>query len=260
MDLQRQALRLALGALGPRLRSARDAAADLLFGLRAHLAFWLLAPATWLLALAMPGPEAAWRLCGRSARLLFRLAGARFEVRGLEHLPEGPCVLVSNHASYLDGVILTAALPRHFAFVAKRELAGQFVAGRFLRALGAAFVERFEVRRSVEDAERMADAVGGGASLAVFPEGTFGERPGLLPFHLGAFLAAARAGVPVLPVAIRGDRAMLPGNRWWPRRGAIEVRVCPPIAPEPAPAELFASAVRLRDSARRAIGRYVEGD
>ena len=82
-------------------------------------------------------------------------------------------MLVSNHASYLDGVILVAALPRPYAFVAKRELRDQFVAGRFLRRLGAEFVERFDVKRSVEDANRMADAVARGRSLVVFPEGTF---------------------------------------------------------------------------------------
>lgn len=256
---RRQVLRLALGAVVPRLRQLGTAIGRLLFGMYAMGLFWLLAPPTWLLTLLMPNPAAAWALGRGAARTLFGLTATRLTVRGLEQLPSGPCVLVSNHASYLDGVILVAALPRPYAFVAKRELHDQFVAGRYLRRLGAEFVERFDVKRSVEDASRMAEAVARGSSLMVFPEGTFVARPGLLPFHLGAFLAAARAGVPVVPVAIRGDRELLPGGRWWPRHGALQVEVCAPIPPVPDAPDLFAAAVQLRDASRRAIARHTDG-
>jgi 1-acyl-sn-glycerol-3-phosphate acyltransferase len=256
---RRQVLRLALGALVPRLRQLGTAIGGVLFGVYAMGLFWLLAPPTWLLTLLMPNPAAAWALGRAAARALFGLTATTLTVRGLEQLPSGPCVLVSNHASYLDGVILVAALPRPYAFVAKRELHDQFVAGRYLRRLGAEFVERFDVKRSVEDASRMAEAVARGRSLMVFPEGTFVARPGLLPFHLGAFLAAARAGVPVVPVAIRGDRELLPDGRWWPRHGALQVEVCAPIPPVPDAPDLFAAAVQLRDAARRAIARHTDG-
>ncbi len=251
--LRWQLLRLALGAVAPRLRQAGAFIRRLLFGLRAMALFWLLAPPVWLATLALRRKESAWRLGRRAARLLLRLAGVPFEVRGLEHLPAGPAVLVSNHASYLDGLLLVAALPRPYAFAAKRELAGQFVAGRYLRKLGAEFVERFEVKRSVEDAQNMAAAVAQGRSLLVFPEGTFSARPGLLPFRLGAFLAAAQARAPVVPVAIAGSRTVLGAGRWWPRRAPLEVRVAPPILPAAESTEAFAAAARLREASRTAI-------
>ncbi len=252
-----QVLHLALGALRPRLRQLGRALAALLFGLRAVLAFGLLAPPTWLLTVAMPRPAAAWAVARFAARTLFRLVGVPFGVHGLQHLPaDGPCVVVSNHGSYLDGVILAAALPRPVAFVAKRELAGQFVAGRFLKALGAEFVERFERRRSVEDAGHLAQVVEGGQALLVFPEGTFTTRDGLLPFHLGAFLAAAQAGVPLLPLTIRGHRELLPDGVWWPRPAALSVTLDPPpTAPEGL--DLFATAVRLREAAQACIARHL---
>ena len=259
---QRQIIRLALGAVPARARQFARFLGGLLFGIRAWLVFGLLAPITWLLTLAMPSPATAWALCGVASRLLLRLTFTPLTVRGLEHLPAGPCVLVSNHASYLDGVILVAALPRPFAFVAKRELQQQFVARHFLQRLGAEFVERFELQRSVDDAGRMADVVQQGRSLAVFPEGTFVARPALLPFHLGAFLAAARGGVPVVPVAIRGHRELLPDGSWWPQRAALRVDICAPVVPAsdsvPAAPDLFAAAVRLREAARRAIIRASE--
>ena len=101
------------------------------------------------------------------------------------------------------------------------------------------------------DAERLADVVRRGRSLAVFPEGTFVARPGLLPFHLGAFMAAARAGVPVLPVVIRGHRELLPAGRWWPRRAALAVEILAPIQPPGDAVDLFAGAARMREAARR---------
>jgi 1-acyl-sn-glycerol-3-phosphate acyltransferase len=169
-------------------------------------------------------------------------------------------VLVINHSSYLDGIVLAAALARPFVFVAKHELQQQFVAGRYLCSLGAAFVERVDAQRSVEDAERIAALVQQGQSLAMFPEGTFVARPGLLPFRLGAFLAAARAGVPVVPVAIGGTRRMLPDGRWWPRRSALSVEIGTPITADGDAADGFARAVRLREAAWQALARAIEGE
>ncbi len=249
-----QVLRLVARAARVRTANAWTIAHRLIAGLRIALAFALFAPATWALTLAARSPAAAWALGHRAARAWLRSAGLRLAVQGLERLPPGPCVLVSNHASYLDGLILVAALPRAFAFVAKRELETQFVAGRYLERLGALFVERFEARRSVADAERMALAVREGQSLAVFPEGTFVAASGLLPFHLGAFLAAGAAGVPVVPVLIHGSRTLLPAKVWWPRPAALRVEVLAPLTAAPG-LEPFAAAVRLREAARQAIGQ-----
>jgi len=255
---RQQVLRLALGAFAPRLRAIGAGAGSLLYALRAGLVFWLLAPLTWLLTACTSNPVMAWRISHAAARMLFRLTATPFDVRGLERLPAGPCVLVSNHASYLDGVILVAALPRRFAFVAKRELLDQFVSRIYLRRLGAEFVERFDAQRSVADATRLAQAVAQGRSLAIFPEGTFVASPGLLPFHLGAFLAAARAGVPVLPVALRGNRELLPASRWWPKPARLEVEICEPILAASDTSDVFAAGVRLREAARRAIAHRLE--
>ncbi|PSJ47852.1 acyl-phosphate glycerol 3-phosphate acyltransferase [Zobellella endophytica] len=252
-----QLLRLGVGSAALWLRRLGGQLARAAFALHAMLMLGLLAPPTWLATLATRSPAFAWRLGGRAARWLLRLTGTPFRVAGLERLPAGPCVLVCNHASYLDGLLLVAALPRPYAFIAKRELGEQFVAGRYLKKLGVEFVERVELRRSVEDANRMAELVKGGRSLLVFPEGTFIARPGLLPFHLGGFLAAAGASVPVVPVTIRGSRWVLPASRWWPRHGALEVEVGAPLPPRQEDEEVFAAAVRLRQAARAWIAQQL---
>ncbi len=250
---RRQVLRLALGALAARLRLAAGSLGRALFGAYAGLLFWLLAPLTWLVTVSLHDPALAWRFNHRLARLLLRLTATPLAVRGLEHVPDGPCVLACSHASYLDGVILIAALPQPFAFVAKGELRQNFALRLFLQRLGAEFVDRFEAERSVADAARLAEAVARGRSLIYFPEGTFAPRHGLLPLHLGAFMAAAQARVPLLPVVLRGNREMLPDGAWWPRPARLEVELCEAVIADEHDDDTFAAALALRAATQRAI-------
>jgi 1-acyl-sn-glycerol-3-phosphate acyltransferase len=261
-SVRRQWWRLASEAARWRLRTAAvalpAAVGAWLFGLRAALLLALFAPPVWLVVQTLSTTTRAWAFCRCAARLWLRLSGLPLAGHGIERWSaERPCVLVCNHSSYLDGLVLVAALPRPCAFVAKRELESQYVAGRFLRRLGAQFVERFDPRRSVADASHMADAVLAGHSLLVFPEGTFGAATGLLPFHLGGFLAAAQARSPVLPLTLTGTRQALPDGCWWLRRAALALHLGPAIE-VPAGVELFAAAVQLRDAARADIGRGLE--
>ncbi len=200
-----------------------------------------------------PRPVLAWRVNRVAAGIILRLAGVPLALHGLEHLPRGPCVLVANHASYLDAIALFAALPTYFNFVAKREFLDQPVVRIFLRGLGVQFVERFDSRQSIEDARRLGDAVKAGTSLGFFPEGTFTRAAGLGPFRLGAFEAAAVAEVAVLPVAIRGTRALLRDGEWLPLHGPIAVTIGSPVFPPASAQDVFAAAVALRDAARTHI-------
>jgi len=248
-----QMLRLAARAVLPQARRLAAAGVRLLWGSWVWLLFALLAPPTWLLTALTGRPALAWRLNRLAARGLLRLAGLPLTVRGLDQLPAGRCVLVANHASYADGLLLVAALPQPFSFVAKRELRGAWLSRRYLTRLGARFVERFDARQSVEDARGLAEAVAAGVPLAFFPEGTFTRRAALAPFHLGAFSAAAAAGVPVLPVAIRGTRTLLRDGQWLPRRTPLALSIGAPLHAPATAVDTFAGAVALRDGARAFI-------
>ncbi|MDA7087615.1 AMP-binding protein [Pseudomonas sp. SA3-5] len=214
--------------------------------------FWallgLLGSLTWTAVLLLPRLSWRRRLTGGAARLFLRLAGIPLHIERLDRLrhPEVR-VLVANHASYLDGLLLCAALPPEFSFVAKRELAGQRIAGPFLRRLGTCFVERFDLQRSAADAEHLAAALRSGQSLLLFPEGTLSREPGLLPFRMGAFVLAARADVPLVPLAIVGSRMVLREGQWFPHRGAIHLHICAQLL---APGPDWRDAIKLRDSAR----------
>jgi 1-acyl-sn-glycerol-3-phosphate acyltransferase len=153
----------------------------------------------------------------------------------------------------LDAYVLMATIPRRFHYVAKRELLDNRWIAPPLQRIGTLFVERFDIQRSADEARKIAEAVHAGHSLGFFPEGTFKRMPGLLSFRMGAFLAAAQAGTPVVPVTIRGTRSMLRAGSWFPRRGRLEVRVEAPVQPD---GDDWAAAVRLRDRARAVILRH----
>jgi 1-acyl-sn-glycerol-3-phosphate acyltransferase len=246
-----QFARLLLTSLRPRLRSVWLRLADTAYAVYAHFIFWILAPPVWLLIAVLPSARWRWAVMRRGSQLLFHLGRIPLQVDGVEQLPQGrSCVIISNHASYLDGVVLAAVLPLRFSFVAKAELARQFIPRVFLRRIGAEFVERFDKQRGVADARIMIQAAQAGRSLVFFPEGTFTRMPGLLPFHMGAFTAAAQAGVPVVPVVIRGTRSLLRGESRFPHRVVVKIHVDTPIVP--AGSE-WTAALKLRDAARDAI-------
>ncbi|MGZ8265519.1 MAG: AMP-binding protein, partial [Burkholderiales bacterium] len=251
-----QILRLAVHAVAPEARRFIAVFKELLYAAYVASMLVVIASLTWIVTAVTPKPRWAWAIGGAAARAFFKLIGVPLAVRGLENLPRGAAnVLVANHASYLDGVVLIAAVPAPYHFVAKRELKRQLIAGVYLSRLGAEFVERFDAQQSVEDANRLAELAAGGTSLAFFPEGTFTRASGLMPFRLGAFVTAARGGVPVVPVAIRGTRAVLRAGQWLARRGPVFVTVGAPIHPPQDVEETFSAAVALRDGARAAILR-----
>lgn len=223
----------------------------LLYGIYAILLFLALGLSGLLLVLLLPGVGRRRAVARAMSRAFLWLAGMPLSVKSAERIPEGQCVVVSNHASYLDGVVFTAALPARFSFVIKREMNGVPLAGLMLRRLGSHFVERFNRNRGAADARRvLRDAINGN-SLVFFPEGTFTRTPGLLKFHTGAFATAARAGCPVVPAVVRGTRGALSPRGGLPRPGRIEVQILSPIGQQ---SETSAAAViDLRDRARKAI-------
>ncbi len=204
--------------------------------------------------LLMPSLPRRRALVRSAARAVLKLTGTRVSVRGLDHIVT-PCIVVANHESYLDGVVLQAVLPTNFSFIIKREMASVPLAGTLLRRIGAEFVERQDRQRSARDARRLMRSAAQGQALAFFPEGTFGAEVGLRRFHIGAFAAAARAQLPVVPIAISGTRACLPPDHILPRPGNVEVAVLGMIAvPAAADAtEEFERAPRMRDAARAAL-------
>jgi len=248
-----QLARLVLAGAMPQLRRGERALLGLAFALRGYLVFGVLLPVALLAALVVPG-RICWKVGSGASRLALRLSGIPLLVRGLENLPLKTAVLAANHASYLDVVVLLSLLDyRGYSFVAKREFLGNFWMRTLLRGFGTQFVERFDVKKSAENAAELAEIAKRGRSLIVFPEGTFRRATGLRAFRTGGFQAAASAGVPVVPIALRGVRNVLRDGTWYLRRAPIAVTVGAQVAPEGVD---WNAAVQLRDRVRAEILRH----
>jgi 1-acyl-sn-glycerol-3-phosphate acyltransferase len=242
-----QLTRLSLSGLGHRARRLQRRIFDLLYA-----GYWwalLVAGASmaWSAVLLLPSRDWRHQVIHNVARSFLWLTGLSPKVEMEEPIRERGVLLAVNHASYLDPLLLSAVISGPLSFVAKEELAGQRVAGPFLRRIGTLFVRRTDVEGGVEDTRKVLEASLSGERIVSFPEGTLTRMPGLLGFHVGSFLVAVEAGIPVVPIVISGTRSALRGGQWFPRPSNINVHIGEPVRPDGSD---FSAAVRLRDAVR----------
>ncbi len=245
-----QVARLGLAGLEPRLHKMLLKGRDLAYAGWCWMCLAIMAPVIWAVVVCLPGVSRRRRFVQAGARLLLWLTGTRLQVYGREHVPENGCILVANHASYLDGLVVLAVLSGDFHFVAKEELRHNVFSRLFLERLDCRFVERFDTEKSVADSRRLYEEARAGRTLFFFPEGTFRRMPGIAPFHLGAFMCAVEAGSPVLPVTLCGTRSKLREDSWYPRRGNVSIHFGEALHPTQGG---WPGAIALRDAARGRI-------
>jgi 1-acyl-sn-glycerol-3-phosphate acyltransferase len=247
--LWRQLVSLGLAGSRQGVRGGIKRAAALLRGASVWCVAGLLVLPATAAVLMLPGIEARWRALATLARGGLRLCGISLHAVGVERVPGAPAVYVANHASYLDAIVLVAALPGPVTFVAKQELASHPLAGPLLRRLGVFFIERFDARQGVDDVRRLA-AVDATRALFFFAEGTFTRQRGVRAFRLGAFQIAVQNRQCVVPVALAGTRELLRDESWLPRPAPVRIEFFEPIMPK---GEGWQAALELRDATRAVI-------
>jgi 1-acyl-sn-glycerol-3-phosphate acyltransferase len=226
------------------------------FGVYAIAVFCVLSFIALLCVAIAPTQRLAYRAAQFLARLIFVGWGMRPTLRGIEHLQRDDAyILASNHASYLDGVLLFAYLPQPHSFAIKIEIAAFAPLRFFLTRIGMRFVDRFDAHKNITQTRRLMALLHSGTKLAFFPEGTFQREPGLLPFRLGAFRIASLAQVPVVPLVIRGSRRALPSGAWLPRFGKLEIVVMSAVTPQGQDGD---AAMGLNAAVREAILRELD--
>jgi 1-acyl-sn-glycerol-3-phosphate acyltransferase len=201
--------------------------------------------------LVTPNGRAADRAVKTWSRMALWACGLQPRVTGVEHLEGlGAAVLAANHASYIDSVVLMATIPADFRFLAKGRLADYPMIGTVIRKAGHVTIDKATVAQQLSSADILSRLLREGRQMLVFPEGTFVRPPELLPFRLGAFRAAVETGRPIVPVALRGTRRVLPDGTWLFTHGPIDVTIGSPLVPV---AQGWQEMVRLRDAARTII-------
>jgi len=248
-----QIARLAMSSIGRSISNSVRLIGDTLYAAWWWLIISLGFLAAYIAVMVLPSLKARWSALRGIARTALALTRIPVTVTGLEHIPRGNAVILFNHTSYMDAIVIASVLPGEPAFVAKKEFADQAFAGSFMRRLGVAFVERFDAAASLADADAMTGMARQGRLFVFFPEGTFTRRAGLLGFYMGAFKVAAEAGLPIIPGTLRGVRTLLRGDQWFPRRTPISVVIEAPIA---SGGTDFTAMLAVRDSARAAMLKH----
>lgn len=179
------------------------------------------------------------------------LLGARLEVQGLDRFDFSQAhLVVANHESLVDIPVLFAALPTRLRFLTKEELKKIPLLGWYATAMGMVYIDRHDAERAARSIDRVAELLDESESLVAFPEGTRSRTGEVQPFKTGAFVAAIKAGVPVIPVAISGAARVLPPDGLRFRPGEIRVSIGNPISTKSSGLE---ERRRLADEVRREI-------
>lgn len=176
-------------------------------------------------------------------------------IEGQEHLPaSGPYILVSNHPSELDPVLLSAAFPGRFAYLASRHLQDLPIIFWFIRRFG----RPVWVQRGLGDLGAIKACLArlaAGDILVIFPEGRVVQADRLGPFHSGAAFLAIKGDVPVVPVALLGPAQMLPLGVRWPRPARLRIRVGAPLhQPTANGADAATFTTVINDAIERLLG------
>lgn len=191
---------------------------------------------------------ATWRFTRRMLRVLFATTGMSFRRTGVP-LPDGQAIYVSNHPTDMDPLLLLSAFDRPVCMTAKARLL-QGPLGLLARRLGVIPVEPGSLEASLTSYERLELLLAQGESIHIFPEGERRDTPGTYPFRLGAFKLAAAAGIPIVPLALRGPREVMRGRPYRP--AALEVQVLPAVRLD-CPASDLAALAAARAQVRQVI-------
>jgi len=179
------------------------------------------------------------------ARLILWTSGIKVRVTGLENIKPGvPYVLCFNHQSHMDTPIILGALPFQFRFTPKKQLFRYPFLGWHLRRSGHVPIDRENPHAAVKSLREAADKIRHGTPVVIFPEGGTSRDGSIKPFKGGGFMLATKADVEVVPVTIRGSRAVLVPKTYHVRSGVVEVIVGKPIAPQGASTNDLANRVR----------------
>ena len=177
-----------------------------------------------------------WALAPGYIRLMALAFGIERRLEGWDTLPEAiqngaPVIFFANHTSLLDPPLIISTLPDHPVFIAKKELARVPVLGQAIWLAGFILIDRGHPRNAYASLQNATRRIREGQSVAIFPEGTRSRDGSLQPFKRGSFHLALEAGVPLVPLAIRGGREILPKGSWRTKGGPYVLTVGAPLDP-----------------------------
>ncbi|HON58046.1 MAG TPA: lysophospholipid acyltransferase family protein [Smithella sp.] len=186
------------------------------------------------------------------------VTGVKVRIRGREKIREGiSYVIISNHQSQFDILALVTSLKIQFRWIIKKELLRVPLFGWALYAAKNVFIDRGNREQAIASINKAVNRLPRGVSIMVFAEGTRSKDGKLQKFKKGGFTIAIERKMPILPIAVKGSRAILPKGSLIFRSGTIEVVVCDPI---PSDSYTHESIDELIQETRRVIEEELKRD
>lgn len=216
-----QLTKIATKSIYQRVKRAIGFMGRLIYGAYVGLLLLVTVPILWV-SIMLCSTKTGRQLAKAWARGLLAVAFVRFRTEGLAHLKQNG-IIVCNHNSYTDTLVLTAALPANMSFVAKQGLIRVPLLSSALKKLGHIVIPRRDSTQSLVKLEYLQKTLDNGHNVVIFPEGTFTQASGMKPFKLGAFKLAAETGYPVYPVTLLGTRELLTANHLLPSPNKVTI-------------------------------------
>lgn len=184
---------------------------------------------------------------------------SEIQVSGLEHLPDGPALLVSNHEGNFDIPALLSTIPKPFGFISKKEVKKFPIIPVYMEEMNCVFLDRSDRRSAFKSIEDTTGKLMDGHSILIFPEGTRSKGEGLKEFKSGFMRIARTAGVPIVPIAILGTSDIMEKNNNKVKPAFIKVQVFEPIGPgDIAEIDPKVAISQVRDRIQTALNGMVD--
>ena len=200
------------------------------------LGFWftgiaIIAPFMILLTLITKNEGCIYRPVRFFVKLGLALVGVRVAVTGIETLTPGqPYIFTPNHQSMIEVPLFVTYLGCNPAYLAKKELFKYPIFGFGISLIGAVPVDRKNTQSAIESAQLATEKLRAGKPYVIYPEGTRSADGRLLPFKKGAFVMAVDAGVPIVPVTVRGASGIMPKGKIRIIPSTIHITIHPPVS------------------------------
>jgi len=177
----------------------------------------------------------AWGFAHWWGRVVLWATGSKVKVSGIANIPPGPVVVMGNHQSYFDIMLMLGYVEKPLSFIAKKELIKVPLISPWMTHLGCLFLDRRDVRQASQIFQLAVKKVQGGWSMVIFPEGTRSRSNELGEFKKGSMKLPIRANVPIVPVSIDGTFKIFEGNGNRIGPAKVVLNIFPPIMPQQYP-------------------------
>jgi len=174
-------------------------------------------------------PDALYWAGVRGVMFFVRAVGVRVRIVGTERIPSGTCLFIANHTSTVDAPAVVGAIPQRIAILLKQSLFRYPIVGQAFRLAHFIPVDRSKQESAIASLEKAIEAMRGGQSFLIYPEGTRSPDGRLQEFKKGAVVMAIKAGVPIVPIACSGAHRIMRKRSLEIHPGEILVEFLAPI-------------------------------